>query len=187
MTLVYSVSTITETLYLTQLIDYIDSEVLLNTKASHILTSISYGANCTVTANYEYSNENEKFEIGGQLNAELKKIQGLLDAGGKAGIKYQSSDKNDYTGFKCTWYGDVIPRKAKLPEKFKEARDLAVKLPAALEDTNGGKGVPLKFTFVSVAKAKNWLDKSLESHLNLRAIDESTITEVMNVSHDIQY
>ena len=44
-------------------------------------------------------NENEKFEIGGQLNAELKKIQGLLDAGGKAGIKYQSSDKNDLALF----------------------------------------------------------------------------------------
>ena len=46
-TLVYSVSTITETLYLTQLKDFIDFDVLLNTKASHILTSINYGANCT--------------------------------------------------------------------------------------------------------------------------------------------
>ena len=138
-----------------------------------------------MTAKYEYANENEKFEIGGQLNAELKKIQGVLDVGGEAGIKYESSGKKDFSGFKCTWYGDVIPRNAKLPENFEEARDLAVKLPAALEDTNGGKGVPLKFSFVSVAQARNWLEKSSKAQLNLRSIDESTITEVMNVSYDI--
>ena len=129
LTLIYSVSTKTETIYLRHLRDYIDFDLLANTKATHILTEINWGANCTVNAKYEYSSDTEKLDIAGHLNAELKKIKGTIDMSGNADLKYQTNKHEKKVRFDFNYLCDVQPDGANLPETFEDARKLAVTLP----------------------------------------------------------
>ena len=182
MTLVYSVSTVSEKLYLTQLQEFIDFDVLQRTKATHILIGINYGSNCTVTAKYEYSNDSENFQISGNLSAQFQRMKKTLDIKGKAKLDFDTKDKQNEMKFDFSWTCDVAPEGSTLPTTFEEARDLAVTLPTLVSNTPNGKGVPLKFKFVSVTEAREWLKLNSTVHLLLRSIDQSTISDVMNVS-----
>ena len=47
--------------------------------ATHVLTSVDWGATCTVTVEYESGNLEVKEQVEGALSAEVKALKGILD------------------------------------------------------------------------------------------------------------
>ena len=87
MSLIYNVGTKSEEVYIRQLKKKINLDSLDTDDATHVLTSIEWGAACTVTAEYEFSDADEMKEIEGCLKAELNKLKGVCDVAGQAKVE----------------------------------------------------------------------------------------------------
>ena len=119
MTLMYNKATGTDRIELRHLKDFIDFDALKNTNATHVVISLDWGANCSISSSYEYSKSENKQEISGMLGIELKKIGGgLLDISGKAEVDMKDKDLSNRSKFKYQWNCDVGPDGAALPITF---------------------------------------------------------------------
>ena len=118
--------------------------------ATHVLVGIEWGAMGTITCEDENNDGEEATKVKGALEAELKKLKGVLDLGGSTGAEYE--DKNKSTGRKFTYYSkcDVFDKDGNLPTTFDEAVEQAKKLPTILARYNKGKGVPITFSLMPI-------------------------------------
>ena len=185
MSLIYNVATRSEIVILRQLKNKINFDSLDTDDATHILTGIEWGAACTVTAEYEFSDGDEKKEIEGCLKAELNKLKGLFDAKGEAKVDFNEAMKAKEANFKFYSKCDVGGRADDLPITFDEAVLQAKKLPSLVEATNAGKGVPIKFVFTPLEIVRRWF--KLESRVNViyRSIQEETLKRVVQLSQSM--
>ena len=122
--------------------------------ATHVLVGIEWGAMGTITCEDEKNDGEEATKVKGALEAELKKLKGVLDLGGSTGAEYDSyyEDKNKSTGRKFTYYSkcDEFDKDGNLPTAFEEAVEQAKKLPTILARYNKGKGVPITFSLMPI-------------------------------------
>ena len=118
--------------------------------ATHVLVGIEWGAMGTITCEDENNDGEEATKVKGALEAELKKLKGVLDLGGSTGAEYE--DKSKSTGRKFTYYSkcDVFDKDGNLPTAFEEAVEQAKKLPTILARYNKGKGVPITFSLMPI-------------------------------------
>jgi len=162
MSLIYKVTTKTEEIYLRQLKKIVDLDSLNTSEATHVLTSVDWGAVCTVTAEYTFSDQKEKKEIEGSLEAELNKLKGVLDVSGSVEVDFKNKEQGRNEKFKFFSKCDVGNIAEDLPVTFQEAVQQAKSLPNLVKETNGGKGVPLKFMFTPLATVKKWFQQDVD-------------------------
>ena len=125
MSLIYKINTINEEVYLRQLKNLVDFDGLETSTATHVLTSIDWGAVCTVTAEYSFCDTDEKKKVEGALRAEMNKLKGSVDISGSAEVHYD--DKNLKKGEQFKFYSkcDVGGGGNDLPVNFQEAVNMA--------------------------------------------------------------
>ena len=165
MSLIYNMTTMNEEVMLKQLKKKIDFDALETDEATHVLTGIDWGAACTVTAEYEFYDSEEKKEIEGGLEAEMNKLKAAVDVGGHAKVKYNDGTLEKEEKFRFYSKCDVGNKKDDLPTTFEEAVKQAKKLPSLIKGTNSGKGVPQKFYLTPLEVVKKWF--RLESKINV--------------------
>ena len=162
--------------------DLIDVDLLgeaAELEATHVLVGIDWGAVGTITCEDENHDSEEATKVKGALEAEVKKVKGLLDVGGSASTDF--TDKS--TGRKFTYYSkcDVFDKQGDLPTSFEGAVEQARKLPATLAGYNKGKGVPITFRLMPIKRLLKRLKVKSSEDIVFQALREDLVEKCVQV------
>ena len=186
MTCKLSVQTEQDTLFLrkegmSELIDMTLLDNLKSIEATHVVTSILYGSNGFVTANYSFHNSFEKRELEGRITASLNVLVASLDIG--IGIKENKLSKDKRDHFEFAWKCDVNDGNAYLPTKFDEAVKKMSTLPQLIKGHDGqGRGVPVKVWLTPLEEVAKMLDNVnyVKNVAICQAIEDASLTKIMS-------
>ena len=141
-TLQYKCTTKSESLTMEQLgqgkIEH--PEVFEHGTATHVVTSIVYGAQAFFIFDRQLSSADQDKKVEGKLKAMINKIPGLR-MGGKGKVDLSEDEKKKTEEFSCRFFGDFLLRQN--PSSFVEAVKLYQELPKLL-GTGGENAVPMK-------------------------------------------
>ncbi|XP_048010040.1 stonustoxin subunit alpha-like [Megalobrama amblycephala] len=139
-TMYYKQTTRFEQLTMTQLGQITYPQVFEQKTATHVVTGVLYGAQAFMVFDLTFSEEENKQEIEGKLDAKVKKIPGFFTEG-KGALNMTDIDKEMTESITCTFYGDV--RLDQNPTTYMEALEVYKKLPNILKE-NPENAVPIK-------------------------------------------
>ncbi|XP_075952431.1 stonustoxin subunit beta-like [Anarhichas minor] len=123
-----------------QTLDSQQIKVIEDSSATHVVTSILYGANSFFVFDSEKLDASSVQDNHGNMKSEISKIPSLsLDA--QAGIKLTNEKKDLTNKYSCKFYGDLILKS--LPVTFEEAMKTCGELPQLLGE-KGENAVPVK-------------------------------------------
>ncbi|XP_038059710.1 uncharacterized protein LOC119730753 [Patiria miniata] len=190
MSLIYKLRTVNEEIMLRQNKDKIDLEILspLNGQtidATHVVVAIDWGAVCTVTCEYENTEDNNVTEVKGALTAEIKKIEGLVDVKGSAKASYDDKNKENHKKFTFKCKADVSAPDKDLPVTFEGAVELAKNLPSLVQATNKGKGVPLLYTLMPLDVVVKICNFQIQLQIKYTSINDDIIKKCAQVVEGI--
>lgn len=147
----YAVTTVDEDLNITatELKDCLAFQALGADVATHVVTGISWGAQCVITAKTYVSSADDKKQIAGNLDAQfgVLKMIGLRTKGEAQLSKASDEQAVDHT-FEVTVYGDVLANDGLVPTDFNSARSFVCNVHRYITAANGGKGKPLAYTLM---------------------------------------
>ena len=186
MTCKLCVQTEQDTLFLrkkgmSELIDMTLLKNLDSIEATHVVTSVLYGCNGFVTANYSYQNSFEKRELEGRIAASLNVLVASLDI--EIGIEENKLSKDKRDHFEFAWKCDVNDGNAYLPTKFDEAVKKMSTLPQLIKGHDGqGRGVPVKVWLTPLKEVAKMLVNVNDIKLGAicQAIEDASLTKIMN-------
>ncbi|XP_052445548.1 neoverrucotoxin subunit alpha isoform X1 [Carassius gibelio] len=138
-TIFYSETTRYEQLTMSQLGNITYPGGLDLKSATHVVTAVLYGAQAIMVFDRMISEEENKHEMDGKLNAMVKKIPGFSTEANTT-FKMTAAEKKMAEKITCTIHSDV--RLHQNPTTYMEALDLYKELPALLR--NPQKEVPIK-------------------------------------------
>lgn len=147
----YNITTINEELNLTtkEVKDCLAFSTLETDAATHVVTGISWGAQCVVTAKREVALSEDREEITGALEAELGALR-VIGLGGDTELKKAGGEKNAATSFEVTIYGDVLADDGMVPTDFNSAQRFLSNAHRYIAAANNGKGKPLTYTLLPI-------------------------------------
>uniref|UniRef100_A0A8C1UHK5 Uncharacterized protein n=1 Tax=Cyprinus carpio TaxID=7962 RepID=A0A8C1UHK5_CYPCA len=138
-TIFYSETTRYEQLTMSQLGNITYPGVLDLKSATHVVTGVLYGAQAIMVFDRMISEEEDKQEIDGKLNAMVKKIP-YFSTEANTTLKMTAAEKKMAEKITCTFHSDVHLHQN--PTTYMEALDLYKQLPALLK--NPQNEVPIK-------------------------------------------
>ncbi|KTG01158.1 hypothetical protein cypCar_00035112 [Cyprinus carpio] len=138
-TIFYSETTRYEQLTMSQLGNITYPGVLDLKSATHVVTGVLYGAQAIMVFDRMISEEEDKQEIDGKLNAMVKKIPDFSTEANTT-LKMTAAEKKMAEKITCTFHSDVHLHQN--PTTYMEALDLYKQLPALLK--NPQNEVPIK-------------------------------------------
>ena len=97
-----------------------------------------------------YANDQDKDHIFGSLELEFE--ASVCKVSGSASVTIDNNETLTEGSYQLRWYCDASPDE--VPTTMEEAIEVAKKLPSMVTEKNDGKGVPVQFTFTSIAKLK---------------------------------
>ncbi|XP_027872899.1 stonustoxin subunit alpha-like, partial [Xiphophorus couchianus] len=115
-------------------------DVIKNSRTTHVVTGILYGANAFFVFDSEKLDSSSLHSMEKEMHSLVKKIP-KLDPKGNTVRNLREEEKNIIEKFACKFYGDFILDRN--PTTFEEAADACRKLPGFLGD-DGEKSVPVK-------------------------------------------
>ncbi|RXN19674.1 stonustoxin subunit alpha-like protein [Labeo rohita] len=139
-TMHYSETSRFEQLTMTQLGEITYPQVFDQKTATHVVTAVLYGAQAFMVFDRSFAEDENKQEIGGELNIMVKKIPGF-SIEGKGAVKMTDEDKKVAENISCTFHGDFHLEQN--PTTYMEALDVYKKLPTLLKE-NPQNAVPIK-------------------------------------------
>ncbi|XP_067236380.1 stonustoxin subunit alpha-like [Chanodichthys erythropterus] len=138
-TMYYSETTRYEQLTMSQLGRFTYPQVFDQKSATHVVVAVLYGAQAFMVFDRTLSEEENKQEIEGELDAMVKKIPAFsIEA--NAALKMTDAEKKMAEKITCTFHGDV--RLEQNPTTYVEALSLYKTLPTLLKDPQNQ--VPVK-------------------------------------------
>ncbi|XP_031706936.1 stonustoxin subunit beta-like [Anarrhichthys ocellatus] len=131
-----------------QTLDSQQIKVIRNSSATHVVTSILYGANSFFVFDSEKLGDSSIQDINGNMKSVISKILSLsLDA--QAGIKLTNGEKDLTNKYSCKFFGDLILKS--IPGTFEEAMKTCGDLPSLLGE-KGEYAVPVKVWLMPLKK-----------------------------------
>lgn len=117
--------------------------VFSETKATHVVVGIQYGADAFFVFKQNVQKGQNKHEVSGSMQVMLKKtFDGLLDVGGGGEVKISSEDREKANKFECKFHGDVHLKSN--PTTFESAMKVYQELPSLIRGDDTPKVVPKK-------------------------------------------
>lgn len=116
---------------------------------THVVTDISWGAQCIVTAKCEVAQGDKRSEISGHLDAKLSDLT-IASAGGHAHLSAQRQRHNFQTSFEVRVHGDVLADDGLIPTDFETAYEFIKNVPKYIAKANDGKGKPILYTLMPI-------------------------------------
>ncbi|XP_016106960.1 neoverrucotoxin subunit beta-like isoform X2 [Sinocyclocheilus grahami] len=139
-TMFYSETTRYEQLTMSHLNKITYPEVFEQKTATHVVVAVLYGAQAFMVFDHTLSEEENKQQMEGKLNAMVEKIPKLSTEGNVA-LQMTTAEKKMTEEITCTFHGDI--RLQQNPTTYMEALNLYKQLPALLKD-NPQNEVPIK-------------------------------------------
>jgi hypothetical protein len=110
--------------------------------ATHVVVEIYWGANSMVSMEYENSENTEKKQVEGALQAELSKMSSSLVSldGAKAEVDVGWGDSKKSNNITFKIFADMVPSEEELPQTIEEVMAFMKKMPRLVHKSNDGKG-----------------------------------------------
>ena len=181
MSVIFRMQTVQKTVFLQLLQDCINFDVLTNgtTPATHVITSVVYGANGLVTAEYEYANHDHDRRIQGALQAKFEKLGKAFSIEGKVEADFKDKAIDEGTSFKYNWKCDgVKDDKSNIPITFEGAVERMQKFSQLLD----GHGIPIRITLTPLSLVRQMFQINCQVHSIYKSLAQDTLTSIMNVS-----
>ena len=149
--------------------------------ATHVVVQIDWGANCTIRATYKNSENKEKKEVEGCLNALLEKLKGIVSANGEGKLGLTKQDRESWKNFSLEIFGDVLPDK--LRTTVDDTQEMMRNLPQLIQKCNDGKGKPLQYVMFPLSSPafQNKLGITIPKNRAVKQIDEGQIIQCIQL------
>ena len=157
----------------------VDMTVLENhPEATHVVTSVLYGATGLVEAKFEFSDAQEEEKIKGSLGAKFQKMGMKIE--GQIDIETDQHDIATDERFSFSWKCDVMDDNSNLPVTFEEAVKKMTSLPSLIKGSGDGKGVPLKVWLMPLSQVAEMFKQELQAHAIYQTISGDSLVEIMS-------
>lgn len=129
-------------------IDFLDKNV-----ATHVVTKISWGARCIITAKGHLQSSEDRSQLAGELEAQFGLLRGvgLAESDGPANIGKDGGHTHAGSSFEVTVFGDVLATDGLMPSDFATSQRFIRNVPKYISEANGGKGQPLTYTLMPLS------------------------------------
>ena len=170
-------------IYFDKLADAVSTRAMQDTKATHVVAGISWGANATITFDYANTEQLDRQEIEGAFQVHVKMISVAVDAQAKVAFKEGSTSKN--INFKIHTFADITAPDEPIPSTSEEALSFLQKMPSRVKDANQGKGKPLIYKLVPISIVQKRF--SIESMVDrvLVSLDEHALIEFIRLFDEL--
>ena len=167
----------------------VSGDALKHKTATHVVEQINWGANCTIIVTDRNSDNNEKKEVNGWLQANLQKCLSYISPKAEGKLELTEQDRKIWENFSLKIFGDVLPEE--VPTTVDGAKEMMRNLPRLIQNSNDGKGIPLvyvMFPLSSLALPNNLKIKPIKKIDKgqiikcIRTYDH--ITELIQKAHD---
>ena len=150
-----------------------------NQEATHVITSVLYGASGLVEAKYSFSDSQEQQRIEGSLGAKFQKLGISIE--GKVEMEHDEKNHETIDNFTFSWQCDVGDDDAPLPITFEQAVVKMTTLPKLIKGDDGkGRGVPIKFWLTPLKQVADMYEQELQAHATYSTIAADSLEDVMN-------
>ncbi|XP_063960606.1 uncharacterized protein LOC129268408 [Lytechinus pictus] len=191
--LIYKLSTVNEEVMLRQNRDIIDKEVLsgTNPSATHVVVGIDWGAQCTITCEYEKDEHEDDSDVSKEVKKGLEKIKDVLDAKEEVNIldDDRDTDVDTETDDRKEFYryrADVLTTVNSIPTTYEGAVELVRSLSTLLKSTNSGKGVPVKYYLTSLETVRKKIRVKATNGITCNDVDECIIQKCAKVLEKVK-
>ncbi|XP_063960604.1 uncharacterized protein LOC129268891 [Lytechinus pictus] len=187
--LIYKRMTVNEEIILSQSRTIVDRDILSGTNpdATHVVVGIDWGAQCTITCGYE-NNENDDFTaVTGEMSVELEKLRDVLNTKGGVNDLVDAKKTDERSRLSYKYRADILTTEEYISVTYEGANQIARSLPKLVkENTNGGKGVPLKYYLMSLESARRKLRVDASEDISYKEVDECTGQKVLQFLEELK-
>jgi len=156
----------------------ISEDALKHPTATHVVVQIDWGANYTIQVTHRNSDNKEKKEVEGCLNAHLQKFMSLKVEGK---LELTEQDRKSWENFSLKIFGDVLPDE--LPTTVDGAMEMMKKLSKLIQKSNDGKGKPLLYVMLPLSSPAFPNNAGINTTKNcaIQKIDEGQIVRSIQI------
>nr|XP_054761934.1 uncharacterized protein LOC129268410 [Lytechinus pictus] len=192
--LIYKLSTVNEEVILSQSRDIIDKEVLsgTNPSATHVVVGIDWGAQCTITCEYEKDENEDDSDVSKEMKKGLEKIKDVLNAKEEVNIldddvmdtdvDTEIDDRKEFYSYRA----DVLTAVNSIPTTYEGVVELVRSLSTLLTSTNSGKGVPVKYYLTSLETVRKKIRVKATKGITCNDVDECIIQKCAEVLEKVK-
>ncbi|KAF9172812.1 hypothetical protein BGX21_008500 [Mortierella sp. AD011] len=149
--------------------EYINTNALSDTKATHVVTGIQWGAKMVCSFEHILQEGESKEEILGFLKLSVTTIKVGVDGGGN--MKKDTKESNKETSFQLSIIGDIVPEGEDYPTTVEDIITLLRNVPKSVKTLNDGKGSVMYYKLEPIG--------SVQKHFGL----QSRIDSVLSIIH----
>ena len=144
LSLVYKQKTVKEEITMRENKRQIDTNVLQTTNATHAVVAIDWGAICSIMCEYDNISNEDATVVESALSEEIENLEHLIVEVESVETFHEDKDMDQQNKFTFRCKTDVPSHDVNIAT-FEGAVEFARSLPSIVEDTNYGKGVPLRY------------------------------------------
>jgi hypothetical protein len=148
----YSITTVEQELNLTakEIKECLAFETLDSDVATHVVTGISWGAQCIISARTEVALSQDRAEIDGALDTKFGFLK-VINKSGAVDLTKARGDQEAEHAFDVTVYGDVLSNDGLVPTDFESAQVFISNVHKYVSAANDGKGKPIIYTLMPLS------------------------------------
>ena len=183
--LLYNITTVHEALNLHVVKDSLAFEEIEGSLGTHVVTEITWGAQCIVTIKCEASQDEGRHEIADQLEAELSKFKSV-GAGGHAGFEVGKEGHTFQSSFEVTVHGDVLADDGLIPTDFESAYQFLSNVPKYIAKASDGKGKPIQYTLMPLEIVSCLCQIQIKAQVALTQLSFECLEKFLQLFDDIR-
>ncbi|KAH0565816.1 hypothetical protein GP486_000785 [Trichoglossum hirsutum] len=185
----YSVTTVEEDLNLASgeikkcmAFDTLESDV-----ATHVVSGISWGAQCVITAKSQVAIFQDRNQIAGELDAQFGHLKIIgLGRSGAVGLSKEALERKAEHSFEVTVYGDVLANDGLVPADFESAQKFIGNVHKYIEAANDGKGKPITYTLMPLSLLKMFRILEIKGDITLRRLSTECLEKFVQLFDDLR-
>ena len=183
--LYYKSKTKTESLniYFDELVNAVSTSALQDTKATHVVAGISWGANATITFDYDNAEKLDKEKIQGAFQAQIKMIVVSVNAKTEVQVKDGTTSKN--LNFKIHTFADITAPDEPIPTTPEQALVFLKNMPTHVKGANDGKGKPLSYKLVPISIVQKRFSMACMVDRVLVSLNEHALIEFIRLFDEL--
>ncbi|KAI1496342.1 hypothetical protein F5X99DRAFT_75594 [Biscogniauxia marginata] len=187
--LYYNVTTVDEELNLASsgLKECLAFDVLENDIATHVVTKITWGCRCIVTAKRQHAFSEDKSQLAGELESQFNILKMVgLRTNGSADVLKDAGHEHSESSFEVTVFGDVLASDGTMPTDFAEAQKFIRNVPKYVSEANDGKGQPLTYTLMPLSFLAMLRLLDIKANITLHQLGADCLQKYVQLFDDIQ-
>ncbi|KAI0592753.1 hypothetical protein F4775DRAFT_83035 [Biscogniauxia sp. FL1348] len=184
----YSITTIDEELNIgaSGIKENLALNVLDTDIATHVVTKISWGARCIVSAKRQLGHSEDKSQLAGELEAQFGILKMIgLDTNGAVDVHKDAGHEDSAGSFEVTVFGDVLANDGMLPTNFADAQQFIRNVPKYVSEANGGKGQPLTYTLMPLSFLAMFRLLEIKANITLHQLGADCLQRYVQLFEDV--